>query len=127
MYVAIMKVENNRVAKYADFATYGEAAEHIVVNGAAFPNAFIQEIASAKEIRELFIDGSTVTITPIIPPTNTEIDTGQLNAVLAGEGSIVRALGLVMFEEINKLRVRSGQVAYTMDQFKTALISKMRS
>lgn len=54
------------------------------------------------------------------------IDTQDLNAQLAAPGSIVRALGLVTFQEINKLRVRAGLAAYTMDQFITALKSNLR-
>lgn len=62
-----------------------------------------------------------------IPPVDWDaIDQQQLNEALIDEGSVVRALGLIMFEEINKLRVRAGLVAYTMDQFKTALHNKMR-
>lgn len=54
------------------------------------------------------------------------IDQATLNAVLLDPGSIVRALGLVMFDEINKLRVLNGDPAYTLAQFQTALRGKMR-
>lgn len=53
-------------------------------------------------------------------------DTDSLNQALTEPGSVVRALGLVTFQEINKLRVRAGLTAYTMDQFITALKANMR-
>lgn len=54
------------------------------------------------------------------------IDTQDLNAQLSQPGSIVRALGLVTFQEINKLRVQAGLTAYTMAQFVNALKSNLR-
>lgn len=54
------------------------------------------------------------------------IDSATLNAALAQPGSVVRALGLVMFSEINKLRVAGGSTAYTMQQFLAALKAQMR-
>ena len=54
------------------------------------------------------------------------VDTAALNAALVEPGSVVRALGLVMFTEINKLRVKNGDPAYTMAQFTAALKAQMR-
>lgn len=54
------------------------------------------------------------------------IDLATLNTALAQSGSVVRALGLAMFAEINKLRVAGGQTAYTLAQFKAALQAQMR-
>lgn len=54
------------------------------------------------------------------------IDIQDLNAQLSRPGSIVRALGLVTFQEINKLRVKAGLTAYTMDQFINALKANLR-
>ncbi len=54
-------------------------------------------------------------------------DLAGMNEALAQDGSIVRALGLVLFEEINRLRVQAGLTAYTMTQFKNALFAKMRT
>lgn len=59
-------------------------------------------------------------------PTDDEIDQAALNVALVEPGSVVRALGLVMFAEINKLRVKTGDPAYTMLQFTAALKAKMR-
>lgn len=56
-----------------------------------------------------------------VPPTNTEL----LNLNLIQKGSIVRALAMVMFQEVNKLRVKNGDPAYTLAQFKTALTNEM--
>jgi hypothetical protein len=54
------------------------------------------------------------------------IDTATLNAALVEPGSVVRALGLVMFDEINKLRVLNGDPVYTLAQFQSALKARMR-
>lgn len=54
-------------------------------------------------------------------------DQDTLNASLIEDGSIVRALGLVMLAEVNKLRVKTGDPAYTLNQFKAALRAQMRS
>lgn len=62
----------------------------------------------------------------VTPKTIAELDQDALNQALAAPGSVVRALGLVMFAEINKLRVKSGDPAYTLAQFKTALLAQMR-
>lgn len=62
---------------------------------------------------------------PYIPDYST-IDSNALNAVLVEPGSVVRALGLVMFAEINKLRVLAGQPQYTMPQFIAALKANIR-
>lgn len=59
-------------------------------------------------------------------PDYSGIDSAALNDALVEPGSVVRALGLVMFQEINKLRVKAGLVAYTMDQFISALKANMR-
>lgn len=54
-------------------------------------------------------------------------DTDLLNAALAEQGSLSRALAMVMFAEINKLRVKDGDPAYTLAQFKAALQAQMRT
>lgn len=59
-------------------------------------------------------------------PDLSAIDTAALNEALTSPGSVVRALGLVMFAEINKLRVKNGDAAYTMQQFIAALKAQMR-
>lgn len=59
-------------------------------------------------------------------PDYSTIDSTALNAALVEPGSVVRALGLVMFQEINKLRVLAGQLVYTMAQFIAALKANMR-
>ena len=53
-------------------------------------------------------------------------DLARLNAVLSEQGSVVRALAEVIFAEINKLRVKGGDPAYTKQQFIAALKAKMR-
>lgn len=61
------------------------------------------------------------------PPDPSVTDQDTLNAALAEPGSVVRALALLTFQEINNLRTRAGLAAYTMQQFTTALKAKMRN
>lgn len=62
------------------------------------------------------------------PPVDlAAMDIETLNSTLTANGSVVRALGLVMFAEINKLRVKNADPAYTMQQFLDALKAQMRS
>ena len=63
---------------------------------------------------------------PPPPPDYDAMDMAQLNAELINPGSVVRALALVIFAEINKLRVKGGDPAYTLAQFKAALKAQMR-
>lgn len=63
---------------------------------------------------------------PAAPPTTDQMDTAALNAALTAPGSVMRALGLVVFMEINKLRVKNGDPAYTMAQFIAALKAQIR-
>jgi len=68
-------------------------------------------------------------IQPYVPPplpNLNAIDLAEINDALAQPGSIVRALGLVTFQEINKLRVKAALPQYTMDQFIAALKANIR-
>jgi hypothetical protein len=76
-----------------------------------------------------FVDGGGVIgpyVTPPPPPPVEQIDQATLNAALSAPGSVVRALALVMLQEINTLRTRAGLAAYTQAQLVTALQAKMR-
>jgi hypothetical protein len=68
------------------------------------------------------------TITPYVEPIIdlNVLDLATINDALIQDGSIVRALGLVMFQEINKLRVIAGVPEYTLQQFKNALKAQIR-
>lgn len=63
----------------------------------------------------------------VAPLDLSKIDTDTLNAVLAQDGSVVRALAEVMFAEVNKLRVKTGDAPYSKQQFVTALKVQMRT
>lgn len=68
-------------------------------------------------------------IDPPLPPTAAEltiVDQAALNAALSAQGSVVRALALVLLQEINTLRVKTGLAAYTQAQLLTALLAKIR-
>jgi hypothetical protein len=61
------------------------------------------------------------------PPDLSQIDTDTLNATLAADGSVVRALAEVLFSEINVLRNNAGLAARTRNQFIAALKAQMRT
>jgi hypothetical protein len=71
------------------------------------------------------------TIPPYVAPTPRpvgEIDQETLNAALAAEGSVVRALALVLLQEINTIRTKLPVPlpVYTPQQLVAALKAKMR-
>lgn len=62
-----------------------------------------------------------------LPPIDySQLDQEMLNAALAEQGSVVRALAEVVFDEINVLRQRATLAQRTKAQFLTALKNKMR-
>jgi hypothetical protein len=80
------------------------------------------------ELQEWWAQNPTFPIAAADSPIDpASFDQGALNAALAEEGSVFRALALLTFQEINALRVRAGLTAYTMTQFTTALKAKMRT
>lgn len=60
------------------------------------------------------------------PPTIDEIDQATLNSALAAKGSAFRALAILTFKEVNKLRVLNGDTAYTLAQFTAAMKAEMQ-
>lgn len=60
------------------------------------------------------------------PPDLSAVDTASLNAALALDGSVFRALAEVTFSEINILRTNAGLPVRTKPQFITALKAQMR-
>ncbi len=77
-----------------------------------------------QPVVDLFKAQLLAAYTPPIDPAS--MDTTNLNDALTQPGSVVRALGLVTFQEINNLRVLAGQTAYTMPQFVAALKANIR-
>ena len=70
MYIAIMKVENNRIAKYKDFDTQAESDAHVSGFISKFPSAFVYNNVSNIPYRDLWIVGTTVTTVPFIEPVD---------------------------------------------------------
>lgn len=64
---------------------------------------------------------------PAPPPTIDQIDTKALNAALAEDGSVLRALAELTLIEINKLRADHARAPYTKAQFVIALKAQMRT
>ncbi len=69
-------------------------------------------------------------IPPYVAPVLdlSQVDQDTLNAALAAEGSVVRALALVMLQEINTIRTKlpTPLSTYTQAQLVAALKAKMR-
>ena len=64
---------------------------------------------------------------PNAEPDWETLDMDTINQTLSQPGSIIRALGILTFKEINKLRQFAGLSQYTLEQFKTALRNEMRN
>lgn len=79
---------------------------------------------AVTDLRYLAYGGAT---SAFLPDDLSANDTAAINATLLQDGSIVRALALVMFAEINKLRVLNGDAPYTLAVFKAALKAQMRT
>lgn len=88
-------------------------ARHKLVNGQVVP--YTQEEEDARDAEELAWANRHI-------PTNDEIDTDELNRMLAQDGSIVRALAEVLFQ-VAKVQTP----ALTKQQFINLLKSKMRT
>jgi hypothetical protein len=88
-------------------------------DGSAPPNG-IEVSAPPADARQKWVNGAWSAL------DQDSLDLQGLNAALAEPGSVVRALGLVTFQEINKLRIRAGLTAYSMDQFIQALKTNLR-
>jgi hypothetical protein len=63
-----------------------------------------------------------------VPPDPAVVDQGTLNAALSAEGSVFRALALVLLQEINTIRTKlpTPLPTYTQAQLVAALKAKMR-
>lgn len=61
------------------------------------------------------------------PPDFSAIDATNLNAALAQDGSVFRALAELTLIEINKLRADHARQPYTKAQFIAALKAQMRT
>lgn len=105
----------------------------VIENGVVVNVIIANQISGANEVEcpdtvgiGWLYDGSTFT-PPVstIPPEQLPLDQDILNAALAQRGSMFRALSIMMFKEINKLRVKDGDPAYTLAQFKTAFENEM--
>lgn len=68
----------------------------------------------------------TITIDESKVKTAAQEDQDALNVALTAEGSVVRALALVLLQEINTLRAKTGLTTYTQVQLVSALKAKMR-
>lgn len=62
-YIAIMKVEDNRVAKYAEFKTGEDAQAHIIAHAERWPDAFVVAKPSGN-FADWWIDGKTLSVSP---------------------------------------------------------------
>ena len=136
-YICIVAVrpDNNRPAKSQAFEALGEAQAH----QAEYGGIIYDNTTSQVDADDLTIIEGVVSVDPVVPPTPDEIDTANLNGELAVEGSVVRAIAELFFEDRNKMAkaiadatsLASVKAAfppeYTRAQFIAALKRKMRS
>lgn len=66
-YAAIMKVIDNRVAKYAEFSNLKEAQGHVLAHIERWPEAFVTKSVS-DNVMDWWVDGQTVTVVLPEPP-----------------------------------------------------------
>jgi hypothetical protein len=71
MFIVIVKVTNNRIVKYQDYPTLPAASAHLNQVIGTFPGAFIWE---GNYSQDLFVNGQTVTVVPLISPIIVQIE-----------------------------------------------------
>ena len=95
----------------------------------SFPSTDQDPTAKRVQIGSLWVDyiGTTPTqadVDAILNPPTDVLDTSALNAALTAPGSVVRALGLIVFDmATGKIPVNPN---YTMTQYVNLLKAKMR-
>jgi hypothetical protein len=99
----------------------------------SFPASDQHPEAIRYQVGNLWVDAvgaepTQADIDAILSPDPALIDQATLNAALAAEGSVVRALALVLLQEINTIRTKlpTPLPAYTQNQLVAALKAKMR-
>lgn len=100
----------------------------------AFPSTDQHPDAARYHVGGLWVDAtggeqpSQAEIEALISPNVSLADQVALNAALSAEGSVVRALALVLLQEINTIRGKLSPTlpAYTQAQLVAALKAKMR-
>ena len=109
-------------AKYVD----KDGGVIVVANGIEQSVPFDSRSPLRQELAAWEAEGNT--IAPYVEPVIDwdAVDFAEVSAALTRPGSVVRALGLLLLQEINKLRVKNGDAAYTMQQFKDALRAQIR-
>lgn len=80
-----------------------------------------------RPVGEWDVGAGSVSVTYTATPIDIgAMDQARLNAALAAEGSVVRALALVLLQEINTLRQKASLPQYTQAQLVATLKSRMR-
>lgn len=68
MYLSIVKTENNRITKFLEFQASQGAQSHATEYG-----GFVYNNSNNDSIRDLWVEGQTVTVVPIIDPVPPKI------------------------------------------------------
>lgn len=80
-----------------------------------------------RPVGEWDVGAGSVSVTYTATPIDIgAMDQALLNAALAAEGSVVRALALVLLQEINTLRQKAALPQYTQAHLVAALKARMR-
>lgn len=91
---------------------------------AAVPNGKVVTATTVQRIDGVVQFVNTLEDAPVIDWDS--VDQDELNRVLAEDGSVVRALAVLTFKQINNLRSNAGLSTFTMEQFISALKAEMR-
>ena len=104
--------------KLAEKGLYAPAAADPAPEGKIVTGTTVQRVSGVVKFVHALADK------PVIDWD--QVDQDELNRILAANGSVLRALAELTFEQINNLRTRAGLTAFTKPQFVSALKAKMR-
>ena len=71
MYIAIVKTEANRVSKFQEYANALDAQAHVGRVIGSYPAAFVYNNTGNIPLRDLWVQGTVVTVAPVVDPVPT--------------------------------------------------------
>jgi len=122
MYIAIVKAESNRATKFQDYATEAECQAHVDRVKPKFPAAFVHNNSAKTPLRDLWVDGETVTVVPVVDYVPTDED--RIDSAFP-QTDIARVVFGAFFEVANRLQVLEGKQPITKPQLRAWLKSKL--
>ena len=124
MFLAIVKVENNRITKFQEYQDQQDADAHILRVKDNYPAAFVYDNAAGVALRDLSVNGQTVTVVPFVDriPTDEErIDRAFPKTDMA------HVIFEALFELGNRIQVLEGKPPITRVQLRDWLKAKLEA